>query len=1367
MGWQHYPYVISLVIAGAVSATLALPVWRRRPVSTGPPLALYLLAASQWSLAYALQLASVDLTAKLFWRNVLAVGASLAPVAWLALVLHYTGRAEWLTRRNTALLTLQPLTGLLMTWTNEFHGLMYSDARLDTAGPFPVMDSTDGVWLRVSAAYTCLLLGVGLILLVQAFARRPPANRRQVGALLLVGSTPWATTLASTLGLNPFRPVDPVPFSFVLAGLALIWILGRLRLPDVMRLARGALIKETTDGVVVLDSQNRIVDINPAVERIIGRSPEQTIGLPVSQVISVPAGLKEDSRFSTAADQGATLGAVDIQDSFDLRIAPLCDRRGRLRGRLVTLRDTARQKGVEIELRQARDELEAQVRQHTAELARVNKALRAEMAERSRVEEALQQRANKFQAILEGIEDGYIELDIDGNLISFNDSMSRILGYSASEMLGANLGQSIDPDASERVAQVLNRVRESGEPVESFDFPIVRMDGEKRHLETSISLIRSPDGEPTGFRGIARDITERRKLEEIWRRYAFIVDTSREFMTLIDRDLTYVTVNESYCSAHARTQEEILGRTVAHVWGDETYRNYIKKHLDRCFAGHEVHYQTQFEFAGLGQRWIDVAYYPYHHGKTDVTHVVVVSHDITEYKQVEKALRERAREINLLYEAGCRLGRTLDPEKVYRALHDFVSQVMECDDLSVSSYDSEDNLIRCAFARHEGKRLDVTRLPPIPLASQGTRFRSVVIRTGEPLLIRDYESLWQRVESFHHTHQERVPIEGEFPDATQIRSALLVPLKSDGRAVGVIQVSSYRHGAYTEDDLRFLEALALQVAAASKNALLYQQAQSEIAERARAEGALRASEEKFRSVAQSAHDAIVSVDSHMKIVFWNQGAEVIFGYSSDEALGQSLDMVIPDQAHPAHHGVAQQLRAGIEPRFPARAFEITGVRKGGEEFPAELTLATWRTKTSRFHTSVVRDISERKQAEIALAKAHAQSQQYLASISSILISVDAENHITHWNAPAEVAFGIASAQAVGRPLPESGIQWDWGEIATAISDCPTALRPVHLSDIRYVRPDGKEGLLNITLNPFGGDGAEQSGCLLLAEEITERKALETQLAQAQKLEAIGQLAAGVAHEINTPIQYIGDNTSFLQDAFADISGLLSEHYRLLLAARTTSTSPALVAKIERAREDVDVDYLLDEIPTAIQQSLEGIGHVTEIVRALREFSHPSVAEKKAIDINSAIESTVAVARNEWKYVADVDTDYADLPLVPCLPGEFNQAILNLLINAAHAIADAVGDGATGKGTISISTRLAGDWVEIRLGDTGTGIPEEVQPRIFDPFFTTKDVGKGTGQGLAIAHNVIVEKHGGTIAFETEVGKGTTFTVRLPIAAVHQ
>jgi signal transduction histidine kinase len=188
-----------------------------------------------------------------------------------------------------------------------------------------------------------------------------------------------------------------------------------------------------------------------------------------------------------------------------------------------------------------------------------------------------------------------------------------------------------------------------------------------------------------------------------------------------------------------------------------------------------------------------------------------------------------------------------------------------------------------------------------------------------------------------------------------------------------------------------------------------------------------------------------------------------------------------------------------------------------------------------------------------------------------------------------------------------------------------------------------------------------------------------------------------------------------------------------------------------------------EVPQAIQQSLQGIGRVTTIVRAMKEFSHPGSEEKSDTDLNRAIETTITVARNEWKYVAEVVTDFDPaLPLVRCLPGEINQVILNLIVNAAHAIADVVENNGKSKGTITIRTRSQGDRVEIRVSDTGTGIPETIRAKIFDPFFTTKGVGKGTGQGLAIAHSVIVDKHGGTISCETEVGKGTTFVIRLPL-----
>lgn len=278
----------------------------------------------------------------------------------------------------------------------------------------------------------------------------------------------------------------------------------------------------------------------------------------------------------------------------------------------------------------------------------------------------------------------------------------------------------------------------------------------------------------------------------------------------------------------------------------------------------------------------------------------------------------------------------------------------------------------------------------------------------------------------------------------------------------------------------------------------------------------------------------------------------------------------------------------------------------------------------------------------------------------------------------------------------------------------------------------------------------------------EKHQVEIQLRHAQKLESIGQLAAGIAHEINTPTQFIGDNARFLKDAFDDLSKLLGRFRQLHREAADKGFSNELAGEIARMSSKIDLDYLLEEIPKAVDQTMSGVERVSKIVCAMKEFSHPGTGNMTAIDLNHAIESTATVCRNEWKYVAELLTDFdPNLPPVHCLPGELNQVILNLLVNAAHAIAELKNDGENVKGTINVSTRRTKTGVEIRVRDSGAGIPLDARDRIFEPFFTTKPVGKGTGQGLAIARSVIVDKHGGTIGFETEIGKGTTFVIQLP------
>jgi PAS domain S-box-containing protein len=305
-----------------------------------------------------------------------------------------------------------------------------------------------------------------------------------------------------------------------------------------------------------------------------------------------------------------------------------------------------------------------------------------------------------------------------------------------------------------------------------------------------------------------------------------------------------------------------------------------------------------------------------------------------------------------------------------------------------------------------------------------------------------------------------------------------------------------------------------------------------------------------------------------------------------------------------------------------------------------------------------------------------------------------------------------------------------------------------------------------------GDPAGSPRALLVARDITaretaelERKSLEVQLRHAQKLEAIGSLAAGIAHEINTPTQYIGDNASFLQEALGAIMGFLTSQRRFLEDHQNLAGLEADAAEALKTFEDLDLDYLAVEVPRAIQQSLEGVARVTSIVSAMKDFSHPGGEEKTPVDLNRSIQNTLMVSRNEWKYVAELETDLdPHLGPVPCFQGEFNQALLNLVVNAAHAIQEAAGGRAGHRGLIRVTTRQEAGEVLVSVTDNGTGIPAALQERIFEPFFTTKPVGKGTGQGLAIVHAVVVEKHGGRVTVASEPGQGTTFTLCLPLTA---
>jgi PAS domain S-box-containing protein len=325
-------------------------------------------------------------------------------------------------------------------------------------------------------------------------------------------------------------------------------------------------------------------------------------------------------------------------------------------------------------------------------------------------------------------------------------------------------------------------------------------------------------------------------------------------------------------------------------------------------------------------------------------------------------------------------------------------------------------------------------------------------------------------------------------------------------------------------------------------------------------------------------------------------------------------------------------------------------------------------------------------------------------------------------------------------------------------------RPLDIVDEPMTRHDGTVMSCHTVKSPIFNDEGKVIKTVGVIRDISERKRFEVELRQSQRLESVGRMASGIAHEINTPIQFVGDQTQFLHTAFKDLLGLCERYRAFVAKAEGGLVTASDFVALREAEVQADLEFITAKGPAAFDAILEGTGRVAKLVQAMKEFGHPDNGQVAVADINRALKTTLVIAANELKYVADVETDYGELPPVRCQIAGLNQVFLNILVNAAHAIADAA-KGGPDRGRIKVKTRRVGDAVVISISDTGAGIPLTIQSRIFDPFFTTKEVGRGTGQGLAIARMIVVEKHKGTLTFETNESWGSTFHVTLPIAGV--
>jgi PAS domain S-box-containing protein len=404
---------------------------------------------------------------------------------------------------------------------------------------------------------------------------------------------------------------------------------------------------------------------------------------------------------------------------------------------------------------------------------------------------------------------------------------------------------------------------------------------------------------------------------------------------------------------------------------------------------------------------------------------------------------------------------------------------------------------------------------------------------------------------------------------------------------------------------------------------------------------------------------------------------------------------------------------------------------------------------------------EMRQLNASLAAERDQFAQIFRAAPVGMAKIELDGMVSAANIALATVLGRKPDEMAGRPMTSFVHPQEEIAFSQMLSELGSGRRSVLRSERRLLHQTGTCVFTTFGAAAIYDERGVTQHMIAVVEDLSERKRMEIELRHSQKLESVGRLAAGIAHEINTPIQFVGDNVSFLHTAFGDLLQLCQVYRSLCDKATATLLDPGDLARLREAEEAADLDYLRENVPRSITATLDGARRVAHIVQAMKSFAHPDRGEKTPADLNAALRSTLTMATNELKYVAEVETELEPLPPVPCFLSDLNQVFLNLLVNAAHAIADVVSNTSS-RGRIRVKSQLTGDQVLISISDTGTGIPEPIRDRIFDPFFTTKGVGKGTGQGLALARSVVVEKHGGSLSFESVVGKGTTFFVRIPL-----
>jgi PAS domain S-box-containing protein len=946
-------------------------------------------------------------------------------------------------------------------------------------------------------------------------------------------------------------------------------------------------------------------------------------------------------------------------------------------------------------------------------------AIKQDITARKRAEKALEERTAYLNTLIEISPMGIVVVDPEGLIEMTNRAFERLFLYSREEMLGVNLDDLVAPPELLTEAKGLTGQCRSGAPVHTTTRRL-RQDGTLVEVEISaVPLVLN--GQPRGLMALYQDISQRQRAEEALResekRYRRLFEHNLAGVLRTTLDGRILDCNQAMAKMVGfDSPREVLARRVPDFYYSSEDRDLF---LERIKAeGHLTNFEMRLRHKDGSPVWliVNLTLDSQSAGGSQVIEGTLV--DITARKRAEEEVRESSELVRLLLDS--------IPEAVYGI--DMQGNCTFCNPscLRLLGYPEAADL----HGKNMHDLIHHTRQDGTPHPVEECHIYEA-FRRGHGTHIDD-EVLWRRDGS-------------NFPAEYWSR-----PIHRYGNVIGTVvtfvDITDRRQAE--ADLLRYARDLETAKAAQEKHA----------GELAHLVEELAHERDLLRILMDNIPDAIYFKDSQSRFTRVNSAQARTLGIEdSAEALGKTDFDFFPRED--AEHYLADEKRI-IETDQPLIGKLERVLDAQGKFHWVSNTAVPVKNAQGRVTgiVGVARDVNDWKAALEALRDSEERYRELFENASDIVYTTDLTGRLTSLNRVAEQIMGYSRDEA---------LQINFGQLMDGknIARLDRAIEQLYVGgsapnlEIEITAKDGRRVMLEVKPRLICKDG-KVIGVQGIARDITGRNVAEMELRHAQKLESVGRLASGIAHEINTPIQFVGDNARFLQDSFGGLQTLLNKYQVLRDAAAADNFNPDLLAEVRRTEEETDYAYLQEEIPKALTQTLEGVTRVATIVRAMKEFAHPESKEMAAADLNRALLSTLTVARNELKYVADVETDLGNLPLVVCNIGDLNQVFLNLLVNAAHAISDVV-KGSEKKGKIRVRTMVEDSMALVAISDTGSGIPEAIRTRIFDPFFTTKEVGRGTGQGLAIARSVVVDRHKGTLTFESEEGKGTTFFIRLP------